>query len=150
MRNANELIESCGKQRELRREAVRAMREGGATEAEIVQAFDDGWMIEDGEWHTAVGSREALLKGIKADEDGCVSELDLGGYGSQLAALPAPVGRLTSLTYLDLYGCSGLTCLPAEVGGLTSLTKLDLRGWGLDTSPSPRDVRSNRGWRLHL
>ena len=54
--------------------------------------------------------------------------------GNQLTSLPSEIGQLTSLTYLSL-GYNQLTSLPAEIGQLASLTWLDLEKNQLTSVP---------------
>ncbi len=69
-RNATEFIESCGLEAELRRAMVQALKKEGKTHVEILSEFEDGWIVEDAEWAAAAGSKAALLKGLKANEEG--------------------------------------------------------------------------------
>ena len=57
-------------------------------------------------------------------EDGRVVELSLPNMRLG-GAVPAEIGQLTSLEWLDLYG-DELTSVPAEIGQLASLTVLRL------------------------
>jgi hypothetical protein len=107
VRNAMELIESCGRERELRREAVRVMVEEGKTDAELIGAFEDAWVLADPEWAEGVqGGRDALVKKvIKVDrEEGRLSGLILSKIWMK-EALPASVARLTALRELHLEDC---------------------------------------------
>ena len=67
-------------------------------------------------------------------EDGRVVKLVLENFGLT-GAVPAEIGRLTSLRQLDL--CENqLESMPAEIGQLTSLTELHLRGNQLTSLPA--------------
>ena len=73
VRNASELIESCGKERELQLEAVSAMRRANATAIEMVRAFEDAWVLDDEAWIEAAGSKDELVKVLTAagvDDEG--------------------------------------------------------------------------------
>jgi hypothetical protein len=114
-----ELIESCGRERELRREAVRSMVAAGATGVELIGAFEDAWILEDPEWVAGVeGGRDGLGRALTADkEEGRVRGLDLWGKWKG-KALPESVGRLTALRELTMRGCNSLksvAVLPASV-----------------------------------
>jgi len=119
VRSAMELIESCGRERELRREAVRSMVAAGATDVELIGASEDAWILEDPEWAAGVeGGRDRLGKALTADkEEGRVRGLDLSGKWKG-EALPASVARLTALRELRMRECTSLMSvadLPASV-----------------------------------
>jgi hypothetical protein len=150
VRSAMELIESCGRERELRREAVRSMVAAGATDVELIGAFEDAWILEDPEWAAGVeGGRDVLSKGVLTvdKEEGRVVGLDLRGKKWKGEALPASVARLTALRKLTMRDCTSLKSvadLPASVTrigeeafhGCTSLASITLPesvtqiGWG--------------------
>jgi hypothetical protein len=121
VRSAIELIESCGRERELRREAVRSMIAAGATDVELIGAFEDAWILEDPEWAAGVeGGREVLGRYVlKVDkEEGRVVGLELSGGKWKGEALPASVARLTALRELKMSMCTSLKSvadLPASV-----------------------------------
>jgi hypothetical protein len=120
VRSAIELIESCGRERELRREAVRSMVAAGATDVELIGAFEDAWVLEDPEWVAGVeGGRDGLGRALTADkEEGRVGGLDLSGKKWKGEALPASVARLTALRELTMGNCNSLksvAVLPASV-----------------------------------
>jgi hypothetical protein len=120
VRCAMELIESCGRERELRREAVRSMVAAGATDVELIGAFEDAWVLEDPEWVAGVeGGRDGLGRALTADkEEGRVGGLDLSGKKWKGEALPASVARLTALRELTMGNCNSLksvAVLPASV-----------------------------------
>ena len=96
VRNAMEIIESCGLERELRREAVRKLRAEGSSEAEVVAAFEDGWLVSDAAWARCAGDATQLARRVKADEEGRVVEMDFKRC-SGTTELPASVGRLQVL-----------------------------------------------------
>ena len=136
VRNAMEIIESCGLVRELRFEAVRKVRANGGTNAEVIALSEDGWLLGDEEWVQCAGGVGQLATKVKADEEGRVKEVDLSSCCRHMKELPASVGRLQALQKLNLYNCSGLTSLPAEVGNCVKLEKLDLEGCtGLTSLP---------------
>jgi len=121
VRSAMELIESCGRERELRREAVRSMVAAGATDVELIGASEDAWILEDPEWAAGVeGGRDGLRKGmlIVDKKEGRVVGLELS-YGKWKGeALPASVARLTALRELKMRECRSLksvAVLPASV-----------------------------------
>jgi len=135
VRNAMEIIESCGLERELRREAVRKLRTDGGSDAEVIAEFEDGWLLTDAAWARCAGDATALATKVKADEEGRVVEVTLSSCKG-MKELPASVGRLQALTMLNLAGCRGLASLPAELGGLQALEKLDLQSCsGLTSLP---------------
>ena len=68
------------------------------------------------------------------DGNGRVVELELRGVGLT-GEVPAEIGKLTSLTVLDLGG-NPLTSLPAEIGQLSSLKSLNLSGNQLTSLPA--------------
>ena len=79
---------------------------------------------------------EAGLTGAVPAEIGRLTSLtvlDLGG--NKLTSLPAEIGQLTSLTELSLF-CNKLTTLPAEIGQLTSLESLYLSRNQLTSLPA--------------
>ena len=124
-RNAAEFIESCGLEAELRRAMVQALEKEGKTHAEILSEFEDGWIVEDAEWAAALGSKEELLKGLEASEEGRLVMVAIK-RNEKLAWLPESVGECTGLQTLDLGGCSGLVSLPERLGECTGLQTLDL------------------------
>jgi hypothetical protein len=139
VRSAIELIESCGRERELRREAVRSLVAAGATDVELIGASEDAWILEDPEWAAGVeGGRDGLGKGVlTADkEEGRVVGLKLREKWNG-EALPASVARLTALRELKMSMCTSLKSvadLPASVtqigkdafNGCASLTSITL------------------------
>ncbi|MED6306713.1 MAG: hypothetical protein VX563_01805, partial [Planctomycetota bacterium] len=127
VRNAMEIIESCGLVRELRLEAVRKLRAGGGSEAEMIALSEDAWLLVDEERVKCAGDAAMLAAKVRADEEGPVKEEDLGDC-KHMKELPASVGRLQALQKLDLYCCSGLTSLPAELGSCAKLESLSLIG----------------------
>jgi hypothetical protein len=82
-------------------------------------------------WHVNVGLEK--WRGVTM-ENGRVVKLELTEVGLT-GAVPAEIGRLTSLTVLDLSNYQ-LTSLPAEIGQLTSLTELYLNGNRLTSLPA--------------
>jgi hypothetical protein len=119
VRSAMELIESCGRERELRREAVRSMVAAGATDVELIGASEDAWILEDPEWLAgSVGGRDGLGRALIADkEEGRVVGLELSMKWKG-EALPASVARLTALRELTMTACKSLKSvadLPASV-----------------------------------
>ena len=82
-------------------------------------------------WHVNVGLEK--WRGVTM-ENGRVVKLELTEVGLT-GAVPAEIGRLTSLTVLDL-GDNQLTTVPAEIGQLTSLTELHLNGNRLTSVPA--------------
>ena len=116
VRNAMELIESCGREHELRREVVRVMVQEGKTDVELIGAFEDAWVLADPEWAEGVeGGRDALVKkAIKVDrEEGRLSGLVLSKIWMK-EALPASVARLTALQELHMEDCKLLN--PSVLG----------------------------------
>ena len=124
-RNAAEFIESCGLEAELRRAMVQALKKERKTHVEILSEFDDGWILEDAEWAAAVGSKEALLRGLVASEEGRLVQVGMTG-NSKLTSLPESMGECTGLQELNLGGCSGLVSLPERLGECTGLQTLNL------------------------
>ena len=98
-RNAAEFIESCGLEAELRRAMVGALKQEGKTHVEILSEFEDGWVVEDAEWAAAAGSKEELLKGLEANEEGRLVKLAING-NFQLMSLPESLGECTGLQRL--------------------------------------------------
>ena len=83
---------------------VRVILEEGKTDAELIGAFEDAWVLADPEWAEGLqGGRDALVKkAIKVDrEEGRPSGLDLSKIWMK-KALPASVARLTALRELHL------------------------------------------------
>jgi len=79
---------------------------------------------------------EAGLTGAVPAEIGRLTSLtvlDLGG--NKLTSRPAEIGQLASLTELSLF-CNQLTTLPAEIGQLTSLMQLHLDNSQLTSLPA--------------
>jgi len=140
VRSAMELIESCGRERELRREAVRSMVAAGATDVELIGAFEDAWILEDPEWAAGVeGGRDGLGKGVLTvdKEEGRVCGLELSGKKWKGEALPASVARLKALRELTMRDCRALksiAVLPESVtqigewafGGCASLASITI------------------------
>ena len=63
--------------------------------------------------------------GVRTNSDGRVTGLEL--FNNQLSGtIPAEIGNLTSLSYLDLGGNQLSGTIPAEIGNLTSLSVLFL------------------------
>ena len=125
VRTAMEFVERLGKQRELRREAVRKLRAGGGGDAAVIAAFEDGWLLGDEEWVKCAGGAGNVAANVKADEEGRVKKVNLASC-QHMKELPASVGRLQALQSLNLHSCSGLTSLPAEVANCVKLESLDL------------------------
>ena len=67
-------------------------------------------------------------------ENGRVVHLELDGF-DLTGAVPAEIGQLTSLKWLNLRG-NQLTSVPAEIGQLTSLEELKLHGNYLTSVPA--------------
>ena len=127
VRTAQELVERLGKERELRLETVRKVRAagGGASDLQVIAAFEDGWLISDAEWAQAAGNNAVqLAEKCEVNEEGRVVGLNLAE--STLKELPASVGRLKALQTVNLYYCTNLTSLPAELGQCMALTELAL------------------------
>lgn len=76
-----------------------------------------------------------------AGSSGDAPLLSLGIHSSEVAELPACIGRLHSLQVLDLSGCASLKRLPPSLGDLSSLQVLDLSGCPL-LLPSDEQLRS--------
>ena len=135
VRTAMEFVERLGKQRELRREAVRKLRAGGGGDPQVIALSEDAWLLGDEEWVKCAGDAAKLAAKVKADEEGRVKEVNLSSC-EQMKELPASVGRLQALQKLNLSNCSGLTSLPAEVGSCAKLESLYLtRCSGLTSLP---------------
>ena len=124
-RNAAEFIESCGLEAELRRAMVLALKQEGKTRGEVLSEFEDGWIVEDAEWAAAAWSKEALLKGLEASEEGRLVKVRIFS-NEKLTSLPESVGECTALQTLDLQHCSGLVSLPERLGECKALQTLDL------------------------
>ena len=78
-------------------------------------------------------------QGVHVGSDGQVTQLDLGFNGLR-GSIPAAIGNLTSLHYLDLYGNWGLTGpLPPEFFDLNNLQQLYLYAVGL-AGPLPPEI----------
>ena len=69
VRNASELIESCGREHELRKAEVAAKRAAGATEAEVVEAFEDAQCQRRGAGRCGRWAGQLALK-VKAGRRG--------------------------------------------------------------------------------
>ena len=77
--------------------------------------------------------------GVEVGSGGQVTELDLG-YNGLRGSIPAAIGNLTGLRYLNLRGNWGLSGpLPAELFGLSSLQQLYLASVGL-AGPLPPEI----------
>ena len=136
VRTASEFVERLGKERELRIEAVAKLRAEGATDADVIALSEDGWLLRDPAWVRCAGDAANLATRVKADEEGRVVKVDLGGC-EDMKELPASVGKLQALQKLSLQSCSGLISLPPELGGLQALTQLWLGGCiGLKSLPA--------------
>jgi len=122
VRSAMELIESCGRERELFLEKVRSMVAAGATDVELIGASEDAWILEDPVWAAGVeGGRDGLGKALTADkEEGRVVGLELRGKWKG-EALPASVARLTALRKLKMQNCTSLVSITLP----TSVTQID-------------------------
>ena len=92
-----------------------------------------------------MGARPEDWEGVTM-ENGRVVKLELNDICLD-GAVPAEIGRLTSLTVLNL-GDNELTSLPAEIGQLTSLLQLDLRGNQLTSVPAA--IRDHRAAGCHV
>ena len=121
VRNASELIESCGQEHALKLEAVRVMREANQTDVEIVRAFEDGWVLEDQEWVEAAGGREALVTKViaKADEEGRIAKLNL--EKCPIKSVPASISKLRGLKELQMKFCKALTSVDLRATSITSI-----------------------------
>ena len=53
---------------------AQALQKEGKTHAEILSEFEDGWIMDDAEWAAAAGSKDELLKGLEASEEGRLVE----------------------------------------------------------------------------
>ena len=124
-RNATEFIESCGLEAELRSAMAQALKKEGKTRMEILSEFEDGWIVEDAEWVAAARSKEVLLQGLEASEEGRIVKVAITHNG-KLTSLPESVGECTALQKLDLSGCSNLVSLPKRMGECTGLRTLFL------------------------
>ena len=138
VRNAMEIIESCGLERELRREAVRKLRADGAADPQVIAAFEDGWLLTDAAWARCAGDAAKLAAKVKPNKEGRVVEVDFSRFNKDMKELPASVGKLQALQKMNLSDCSGLRSLPAELGRCVSLTELNL--YGCDGLPSLPDL----------
>ncbi len=127
VRNATELIESCGLENELRLARVKILRDRSATDRELLQQFEDGWILEDAEWVEEVGSKEVLWKGLQAGDDGRLINISIRN-NVNLTSLPESVGKFGALQTLKLHGCPGLTSLPKRLYRCRALHKLSLKG----------------------
>jgi hypothetical protein len=129
VRSAMELIESCGRERELRREAVRSMVAAGATDVELIGAFEDAWILEDPEWAAGVeGGRDGLGRALTADkEEGRVRGLELSERWKG-EALPASVARLTALRELTMTDCKSLKSVAVLPASVTQISERAFRG----------------------
>ena len=113
-RNAAEFIESCGLEAELRRAMAQALKKEGKTRMDILSEFEDGWILEDAEWAAAVGSKDQLLKGLVANEEGRLVKVEIK-RNEKLTSLPESVGECTALQRLELQWCTGLVSLPERL-----------------------------------
>ncbi|MDZ8027024.1 MAG: COR domain-containing protein [Nostoc sp. DedQUE11] len=77
-------------------------------------------------------TNEELLQIIEQAAKDKVTELDLSGKG--LTTLPAEIGRLSELRWLNL-NSNQLNSLPGEIGKLTNLRSLDLGSNQLNSLP---------------
>ena len=124
VRNASELIESCGKELELRRLAIQTLRDQKATVLEMVAGGPDEWIARSSEWMAAAGGKTELATRIKVDVDGCVDEVAFDSV-EHITHLPDSVGQLQSLTKLDVACCTSLQVLPEALRTCRSLKVLD-------------------------
>jgi len=109
------------------RTTTRLCKKEGKTHVEILSEFEDAWILEDAEWAAAVGSKDALLKGLEASEEGRLVQVTING-NRKLTSLPESVGECTALQTLDLQHCSGLVSLPERLGECPGLQELYLGG----------------------
>ena len=127
VRNAIELIESCGLENELRLAMVQILRKKGATDREILQRFEDGWILEDADWVEEVGDRQALREALRAGADGRLAKVSIR-LNEILTSLPEGIGECVALQTLELHGCSSLRSLPEGLRKCKALQKLSLSG----------------------
>ncbi|MDR8390253.1 fibronectin type III domain-containing protein, partial [Aliifodinibius sp. S!AR15-10] len=84
----------------------------------------DGWKNNSG-WGS--GDPSDSWHGVKVDANGRVVRLDLWKNGLE-GTLPASIGNLTKLTYLNVKGNRLTGDIPSEIGNMTSLEWLILSG----------------------
>jgi hypothetical protein len=111
----------------------------GATDVELIGAFEDAWILEDPEWAAGVeGGRDGLGKALTADkEEGRVGGLDLS-YKWKGEALPASVARLTALRWLTMANCMSLMSvadLPASMTQIGECAFTDCKSLASITLP---------------
>ena len=95
---------------------------------------DGGTTIDASKEEVAVSFKKVTSIAFKNLDNARLRELNLSGNCNQLTSLPAEIGRLTGLTYLNLNN-NQLTSLPVEIGRLTGLKDLRLHGNPLTTPP---------------
>mgnify|MGYP002630287628 CR=1 FL=1 len=120
---------AIGQVHELRLQAMKELREGGASHAELLLEGEDAFIVDDPKWTAAAGGKEQLVKLVESSEEGRLKKLVLTGKtgtGGQLSSLPESVGNFMALKTLDLSQCNDLVCLPERVGDCVSLESLSV------------------------
>ena len=95
-----------------------------ALEALYLATDGDNWTNSD---HWATDEPLSSWYGVRTNSDGRVTELRLG-ENNLVGELPAQLGDLTKLSYLDLQADGLNGPIPNELGALDSLTYLHLSG----------------------
>ena len=87
---------------------------------------NDNWLSDAplGEWY-----------GVRVDDDGRVTGLELRGRSNLTGPIPPELGNLSALESLSLYGMTGP--IPPELGNLSALESLSLSGM---TGPIPPEL----------
>ncbi|GJP29535.1 hypothetical protein CLOM_g17123 [Closterium sp. NIES-68] len=93
------------------------------SQAAVLEECQTEWQVRFNEWTN--GGDCGKADAIQCDDQGMITKMSPQGYVLQ-GSLPASIGNLVSLTYLDFYGARLNGTIPDTIGQLTALTHLML------------------------
>ncbi|CAI5487468.1 unnamed protein product [Closterium sp. Naga37s-1] len=99
------------------------------SQAAVLEECQSEWKVRLSQWSN--GGDCSKAEAIQCNEQGMITRMAPQGYVLQ-GSLPASIGNLVSLTYLDFYGARLNGTIPDTIGQLTALTHLLL--WFNDLS----------------